>query len=304
MMNRWLATTTLAARTVRASALACWMLAPAVAGADPILGVQVSGSTRQIGVTCSGCPISVETSSSTDGGANTTSAAVSAGVSFEGDLPIVEDGAADAYLATAALNGPGSLPSLGVFAFSDIFVDRAQLTTFFHDTVADAKATQRYFYTGLVPATYTLEYDLEGGVFGGPFSELLGGFSVFGSGFDPNNEVQPLLGDSFEVVRGQPGNPQNVSLTGRVTFDLSPFDTFFVVAQMVARANSLDENIALVDGAHSLNMRFTAGDTSLLSPALASEGPGPGAPVPEPGTLMLVGSGLAVSSRWLRRRSF
>jgi hypothetical protein len=76
-------------------------------------------------------------------------------------------------------------------------------------------------------------------------------------------------------VRGVPGNSRSVLLTGSVTFDIAPGDSFFVAAQMFATADARDVQLvgprAVVDAANTLDMRFIAGDTSLLSPVLVCQ---------------------------------
>ena len=97
------------------------------------------------------------------------------------------------YLATANLDGPNSLPRLGALAAADIVVDTGLLTTFFHQATGEAQGTQRYFYTGLVPATYTLDYVLEGGISGGIFS----GLASINSSSLSTLRVRPFIAPSF-----------------------------------------------------------------------------------------------------------
>ena len=61
---------------------------------------------------------------------------------------------------------------------------------------------------------------------GGILTEIAGGFAVFGSGFNPNQEVQPVLGFSFDHANGD-GTEKPVHLTGSVTFSVNPGDIFF-----------------------------------------------------------------------------
>jgi len=55
----------------------------------------------------------------------------------------------------------------------------------------EALATQEYQYTGSTPADYTIEYDIGGQMVGGILTEISGGFTVFGSGFDPIRRFSP-----------------------------------------------------------------------------------------------------------------
>jgi hypothetical protein len=294
MHVRWISC---AARDMRAATLICSLLAPAVAHADVILGAETSGDARRFEVTCSTCPNPITTiSSQHDGGDGRASSSVS----FNG-------GSDARYEATATINGPDSLPTLGALAFADTLVDSGNFTTSFHDASAFAKGTQEYFYTGTETGTFTIDFILEGSILGGPLSQLLGGLTVFGSGFNPGQEIQPILGSAFASAHGPSGlNPSlDVSKTGSITFSIAPGDSFFVVAQMLAIADSRDDAVgaAVVDAAHTLGLRFTGGNTSLLRAGLVgSGGPAPDpATVPEPATLVLLGSGLAIAGRKMRR---
>jgi hypothetical protein len=298
-MNVWSTSsfTSPTARTARAVVLIGSLLAPAVAHADVILGAETSGTARRFAVTCSTCPNPVTTiSSQHDGGDGSESSAVA----FNG-------GSDARYEATASIGGPDSLPTLGTLAFADTIVDTGNFTTNFHEATAFAKGTQQYFYTGTEVGTFTIDFFLEGSILGDPLDELFGGLTVFGSGFNPGQEIQPILGSVFESVHGpDSGVPfLDVSKSGSVTFSIAPGDSFFVVSQMFATADSRDDIVgaAVVDALNTLALRFTAGDTSLLRAGLVSTGPGPApdpATVPEPATLVLLGTGLAIASRRLR----
>jgi hypothetical protein len=63
-------------------------------------------------------------------------------------------------------------------------------------------ATQQYIYIGATPTDYTIQYDIDGHIVGGILTEIAGGFTVFGPGFNPNQEIQPVPGFSFDHVNG------------------------------------------------------------------------------------------------------
>jgi hypothetical protein len=123
---------------------------------------------------------------------------------------------------------------------------------------------------------------------GGILAEIAGGFTVFGNGFDPNQEIQPVLGSSFDHANGD-GTERQVHLTGDVTFSVNPGDIFFVQATLDTFVDSRSQQLfAFADASHTLNMAFTQGDTSLLVPA----GTTPLAAVPEPMSAFLIGTGV------------
>jgi hypothetical protein len=80
---------------------------------------------------------------------------------------------------------------LGVSASGNVAI--VPPSTFFYAAGADARGTQLYTYTGSASTDYTIEYNIDGTV-GGILTEIAGGFAVFGSGFNPNQEVQPVWG--------------------------------------------------------------------------------------------------------------
>jgi hypothetical protein len=204
------------------------------------------------------------------------------------------------YFATAVFTGPNSLPHLGASATGDLAI--VPPSTFFYAATAHARATQLYTYTGSAPEDYTIEYDIDGQISGGLLSQIAGGFSVFGSGFDPNREVQPVLGFSFDHANGD-GAEKPVHLTGSVTFSVNPGDSVLVQATLdaIVDARSLSM-FGSADASHTLAMSFTQGNTALLTPA----GITPQASVPEPGTILLTGIGtaaLAIAARRWRSRA-
>ncbi len=124
---------------------------------------------------------------------------------------------------------------------------------------------------------------------GGILTEIAGGFTVFGSGFNPGQEVQPVLGFTFDHVNGD-GSEKQVHLLGSVRFMVNPGDTFFVQSTLDNFVDSRSQQMAaFADASHTLTMQFTEGDTSLVISAATP----PDASVPEPAAIFLIGTGLA-----------
>lgn len=248
---------------------------PRTLHASTFWGAMTSGDARQFEITCSTCPNPVTTLSTlSDGGFGE----LNAGVEFFGSQV--------SYSATAILTGLNSLPHLGAESLANISV--VPPSTFFFAASAIARGTQQYLYTGIRPTNYTLEYNIDGSMVGGILAEIAGGFTVFGNGFDPNQEIQPVLGSSFDHANGD-GTERQVHLTGDVTFSVNPGDIFFVQATLDTFVDSRSQQLfAFADASHTLNMAFTQGDTSLLVPA----GTTPLAAVPEPMSAFLIGTGV------------
>jgi hypothetical protein len=256
--------------------------------ASTFWGTNASGNARQFEITCGTCPNPITNLSNlTDGGfANT-----SAGVNFS-NLDLVT------YSATAVLTGPDSLPHLGALAAANVAI--VAPSTFFFAAGAEARATQMYTYTGTTPADYTIQYNTDGLISGGILTEIAGGFTVFGSGFNPGQEVQPVLGFSFDHVNGD-GTEKQVHLSGDVTFSVNPGDTVFVQPTLDVFADSRSQSLAAsADASHTLGMSFTQGDTSLLVPAATTP---ISSDAPEPTTSLLTGvGGLGLVIAACRRR--
>jgi hypothetical protein len=255
--------------------------------AGTFFGAFASGNATQFQITCGTCPNPItDLSSLNDGG-------------FGNDSATVEfaNGNLVSYDSTAVFTGPGSLPHLGALATGNIAV--AAPDTFFYAASSAARATQEYTYTGSTPADYTVEYDINGDMAGGILTEISGGFTVFGSGFDPNQEVQPVLGFSFDHANGD-GTVKPVHLTGDVTFSVNPGDVVFLQATLDVFADARSQQLfALADASHTLTMNFTQGDPSLLTPAITT----PASGVPEPAGVLLMGTGLVALAIAGRRRT-
>jgi hypothetical protein len=263
-----------------------------VAGVTPLhastfWGTNASGNARQFEITCGTCPNPItDFGSQTDGGFGQPLAAVEFSESKV------------SYDAIAVFNGPNSLPHLRARASAGIKVEPATPSTFFFAAGSTARSTQQFTYTGAKPSAYTLEYTVNGQVAGGILTEISGGFTVFGSGFNPNQEVQPVLGFVFDHVNGD-GSEKQVHFTGDVRFTVNPGDDFFVQATLDTFVDSRSQQLAaFADASHTFDMSFTQGDTSLLIPAATT----PGSSVPEPVTTTLFGIGLAAVGLTMRRR--
>jgi hypothetical protein len=252
---------------------------------DTFWGATADGNARQFEITCDTCPNPVtELSNLSNGGFGS----VTAGVEFSQSTQA-------SYSAVAALNGPNALPTLHALASGDVTV--VAPSTFFFAATADARGTQLYTYSGTSPSEYTLEYNVDGAISGGLLSEIAGGFTVFGKDFDPGQEIQPVLGFTFDHANGN-GTELPVHLTGDVTFIVNPGDQFFVQATLESIVDSRSGQLpAVADASHTLGMQFTEGDTSLLTPAAEAV-----ADAPESLTMSLLGIGLACVGLATRRR--
>jgi hypothetical protein len=253
---------------------------------DTFWGTTASGNARQFEFVCDTCPNPVtELSNLSDGGFGNNNANVE-----------FSNGEAT-YNATAIFTGPNSLPHLGVLASSGIVV--LSPGALFFSAGATARATEQYQYIGATSRDYTLQYDINGAVSGGILTEIAGGFTVFGSGFKPNQEIEPVLGFSFDHVNGD-GTEKPVHLNGSVTFTVNPGDTIFVQGTLDSFVDSRSQQLeAVADASHTLDMSFTQGDTSLLIPAAVAAS----AETPEPISIALFGVGLIGVSLAVRRQN-
>ena len=256
--------------------------------ADTLWSTNATGNARQFEMTCSTCPNPVtELSNLSDGGRGNTLATVS-----------FSNGALVSYFAESVFTGPKSLPHLRASATGDVEI--VAPSTFFFAASGIARATQQYTYTGTTSTDYTIEYNVDGSLAGGILSEIAGGFTVFGKGFKPNQEIEPVLGFTFDHANGDT-TEKPVHLTGTVTFPVNPGDDVFVQATLEAIVDS--RSLALfgsADASHTLDMSFTQGDTSLLIPAATT----PSAGVPEPANIVLTtfGSAVLLLGAWRRKR--
>lgn len=268
--------------------LMCAMGTTGAVRATPLWGTEASGLAKELQITCGTCPNPVtDLSRLTDGGGGQTAASVD-----------FSKGSLVSYSAIAIFTGPNSLPHLGAKVSADISI--VPPSTFFYQAGSTARATQQYTYTGATTTDYTLQYDIDGSIVGGILTQIAGGFTIFGSGFSPGQEVQPVLGFSFDHVNGD-RTQKPAHLTGEVTFTVNPGDTFFLQATLDTFADSRSQTLfASANALHTLAMNFTQGDPSLL----VASGPATAAGVPEPGSLLLTALGmvgLGVAKRRYRR---
>jgi hypothetical protein len=184
-------------------------------------------------------------------------------------------------------------------------------------------------YNGFVQAAAVQQYtiaplgtDAMGFTLGVSFSGLIEGGSshwasatvlVYANDYDPENPpgsgegsspfdggIGPI-GQGFAFIDGAMLGAQASAQAFSIPFDVS-FDLFdgdaalFVVVELTGSSGMTSENVGgFVDAMNGLQLSFTAGNTSLLTPVLA--------PVPEPGGAWLLAAGLAGLGGWrLRQR--
>jgi hypothetical protein len=270
-------------RCLSLAALLCSVALPAGA----LTSATAYAAANEYTLLCSTCSIDFfDLGSASDGGPGASSAAVNhSGEGYSG-------------IATSTFAGPEALPELGVYAFADEIYDG--LRTHLYEAFASATGLQQYAYGGAAPETYTIAYTIDGEFFlthddAASLMSIYGGVTVYGSGYSPGQEVNPTLDYEYSGENAELIGTHDFALAGSVTFTVQPGDVFFVSASLFAIADSSHEVVGSVNALHTLELEFTGGDTSLLTPEAAA--------VPEPSTAALVLAGLALGGGVLRRRS-
>jgi hypothetical protein len=262
--------------------------AASAAATDPFAGVSLSTSASHVTIVCTTCPTPRTTDDSTRrGGPGSTAALYSAGDVGWG-------------VAANAAFGADGLPALGAFTVAEVVP--LSLGANLYDAFATTKGIQRFDYSGTTPSTYTISFAIEGRFTlgtadaGSPM-QISGGFTVFGSDFNPNNEIPgTVLGSKFVSQNARNGGVSQFNLPGSFSFSVNPGASFYVQAAMTAVSvtNIAHQTSGTVDALHTLAGQFTAGDTSLLTAAITA--------VPEAPALPLWAAGLLAMAWQLRRR--
>lgn len=273
------------------SACTMTLAAPVLAAliTDPYVGATVSGSARQYSLICNTC--------STESQA--LPGAVSGGPGYDSAaIDVANPGYA--IIGTAGFAGPDALPKLGAYAWADILIDQSIPKTFFYQAGASSRALQKYTYSGVISATYQIDYTLDGTFMLGSadaasLMQLSGGLTVYGSGYNPYAEYNPTLDFNYVNDNAKTAGLSSFSLAGSVNFAVNPGDSFYVLGSLNAYANSSHQVVGSVDALNTLGMNFTSGDTSLLTAQISA--------VPVPGALWLFGSGIGVLVGFARTRT-
>lgn len=204
---------------------------------------------------------------------------------------------ADAY-ARALIVGSDAVPQLSAKASATpgigLHAGFIGQGAYLPGATAFALAVQHYQYTGGTVQEYVLGYSLKGFAMseGNPPIEadvqVNGGLSIH-DGKEPNLEL-PLGGLVDISQRSVNGSAHSFNENGAVAITLNPGESFYLSSFL--SANVSQGGWGMADASHTLDVAFTAGDTSQLVPLLT--------PVPEPTTWALWLLGLAGAG--MRRR--
>jgi hypothetical protein len=259
-------------------------------------GVFVDGSIHSLFRICSTCPTPSEVDDQrTAGGFGSNGPAIASGFDTRGTANASYDGRAlivggsllpELHAAASAVPGIGShvgFSAPGAYLLS---------------SSASTRAVQYFSYRGAVPETYRISYVIRGGAFGAsaddePLVTVSGGLALFDDGDKLGGEL-PL---GHTVDRSQKtftGAAHDFVDGGTVSITVAPGQSFYLSAFLSAGVAQVD---GVADASHSFTSRFTAGDPSLLTAALAAS------PVDEAPAAALLALGLAGlgAVRWRRR---
>jgi hypothetical protein len=268
--------------------LACLLAAAPLAwAADPYVGATIDTQATYYTLTCGTCPIGTGTENNTHQGGPGT--------------PSVSDVAAApgwSLSASARLDGPNGLPTLGGSGFTDI-VTNSVPTTFFYKTGTFSQGLQRYDYSGTVATTYQIDFTLAGSFTlaradAASLMSVMGGYTVYGADYNPLGEFRgTVLGTQFVSDRASLAGTEAFALPGSISFSVNPGDGFYVWGALSVTSDSSHQVIGSVDASHTLGAQFTQGDVTLLNASVVA--------VPEAPTQALLLAGLATLG-WLRAR--
>ena len=262
------------------------------AQADPLTapGVVVNGSGGHLYLlgSCSTCPRVGPSASDSQGGNGVESASTELR-----NFPFF-------WQASGQLVTGTYLPELKAYAEADYPGEDGNYD-FWVTASASSQALQRFVYTGAAPSTYTIDYTVDGELVGQGES-ISAGLGVFNGDYVPGSEgggPSTVLGNDLIFLSTADLLGPRFAHTGSITFSIDPGNAFYVSAFLTANAFWTYTNLGgYADASHTFRSAFTAGDTSLLQPALQSSNP---TPVPEPAALSLMLAGLATGTSAMRR---